>query len=110
MHDEGEFQIQDDENESIETNKIGFLNWYSKKLNDTPIVGVIYDQCLHCSIGNSVVIFNERKFPRVIKDSSERSKTGLMIETKTGKIVALKFCFVFLETENKYVFECLSKK
>lgn len=57
-------------------------------------------------IGNSVVIFNDGKFPRTIKDSSERSKTGIMIDVKDYKIITLKFCFLFLKTENKYKYEC----
>jgi hypothetical protein len=106
LHDNGEFQVQDIKNEIIDANKNEFIKWYKTKLDNTPITDIVYDQCLHCQIGNSVVIFNNGKFPRTIKDSSERSKTGLMIDTKEGKIITMKFCFVFLKTENKYEFEC----
>ena len=58
------------------------------------------------SFGSPVVLFNGGNFPRVIKDSSERSKTGLMLEFIDGKIATLKFCYVFANNENKYVFEC----
>lgn len=106
LHDDGVFEIQDTENETIEVNKNEFLKWYKTKLNTMPITKITYDQCMFCSIGNSVVIFNDGQFPRTIKDSSERSKTGIMIDIKDHKIITLKFCFLFLNTENRYKFEC----
>ena len=110
LHDNGEFEIQNDHNEDIVANKNEFIKWYETKLSYTPITDILYDQCLNCHFGNSVVIFNDGKFPRSINDSSQRSKTGLMIDTKDGKIFILKFCFVFLKTENKYEFECIGEK
>lgn len=110
LHENGEFEIQDKENEVIDANKSEFLKWYKTKLDTMPITKITYDQCLHCCIGNSVVIFNDGTFPRAIKDSSERSKTGIMIDAKDNKITRLKFCFVFLKTENKYEFECTRDK
>lgn len=106
LHDNGVFEIQDKENETIEVNKNEFLKWYKTKLDTTPITKITYDQCIYCCIGNSVVIFNDGTFPRTIKDSSERSKTGIMIDAKDHKITTLKFCFLFLQTENKYKYEC----
>ncbi len=61
-------------------------------------------------IGNKVVLFNGGKFPRVIKDVSERSKTGLMLEIEDDKIIGINFCYVFAKTENLYQFECNQKK
>ena len=110
LHDNGEFEIQDSHLEIVHANKEEFINWYEAKLNSTPITDIVYDQCLHCHIGNSVVIFNDGKFPRTIKDISERSKTGLMIDAKEGKIITLKFCFVFLKTENNYQVECIMER
>jgi hypothetical protein len=40
-----------------------------------------------------------------LKDSSERFKTGLMVESSMGLITQIKFCYSFLKTENKNVFE-----
>ena len=110
LHDKGEFEIQDKDNEIIDANKNEFVKWYKTKLDKTPITSIDYDQCLHCHIGNSVVIFNDGNFPRKIKDCSERSKTGLMVDAKDNKIITLKFCFVFLKTENKYDYECTNDK
>lgn len=105
LDEEGEFEIQDVKNETVEANKSVFLKWYKTKLEATNITEIVYDQCMFCQIGNSVVIFNNGEFPRLIKDSSERVKTGIMIDAKNGKITTLKFCFSFIKTENKYKFE-----
>ena len=110
LSDIGIFEIQDKSLDIIEVGKHDFLKWYKDKLNSTAINEVFYDQCLHCSIGNPVILFNGGNFPKTIKDDSERSKTGLMIEVKEDKIAYIKFCFVFAETENKYVFECITAK
>jgi hypothetical protein len=106
LSDEGEFEIQDDALETYDVNKAEFLVWYANKLEQTAITTISYDQCLDCQIGGSVVLFNDGKFPRKIKDPSERVKAGFKLEVVEDKIVNLKFCFVFLETENKYKFQC----
>ena len=102
---DGEFEIQDEKKDSIEVKRDAFIDWFSKKLKTTKITSVEYDQCIGCSFGKSIVIFNQGKFPREIKHNSERSKTGLMLNTNEGKINEIKFCFAFLKTENKYQIE-----
>jgi hypothetical protein len=106
LDDSGEFEIQDDTLETYDVSKSEFLVWYASKLNQTAITSISFDQCLHCQIGASVVLFNDGSFPRRLKDSSERVKAGFKVDSSEGKIVNLKFCFVFLETENKYKFQC----
>ncbi len=103
---EGIFETQLGDLNTIESNKATYVNWLSDKLNLTEITSVALDQCLHCKIGNPVVLFNDGQFPRIIKDTSERTKTGLMLDIQEGKIVNIKFCYVFVKTENKYKFEC----
>ena len=101
----GEFEIQDEKKNSIEVKKDVFIDWYQKKLEATTVTSVKFDQCIGCSFGKSILIFNKGKFPRDIKHNSERSKTGLMLNTSGGKINEIKFCFAFLKTENKYQIE-----
>lgn len=36
--------------------------------------------------------------------------TGLAFDFKNDKIIRIKFCFTFLKTENKYVFQCRGEK
>jgi len=106
LSDTGSFNIQDFELETQDASKEQFINWFGQKLESATIDKVDFDQCLHCIIGNKVVLFNDGKFPRVIKDVSERSKTGLMLEIEEDKIVGINFCYVFAKTENLYQFEC----
>ena len=101
----GEFEIQDEKKDSIVVKKDVFIDWYQKKLEATTVTSVEFDQCIGCSFGKSILIFNNGKFPREIKHNSERSKTGLMLNTIEGKINEIKFCFAFLKTENKYQIE-----
>lgn len=109
LEEKGEFEIQDKDLELVDKGKYEFLTWYKNKLQDVTIANVIYDQCAGCSFGHHIVLFNEGFFPRVQKNSSDRSKTGFRIDTKEGKIVKMSFCFVFLKTENRYIFECVGK-
>lgn len=103
---DGVFETQLPDLETTQSNKETFLNWLSVKLKEIRITDVFFDQCIYCAIGSPVVIFNDGQFPRVIKDASERSKTGLMLEVTEGKITYIKFCYLFVKTENKYKFQC----
>ena len=105
LRDDGVFDIQDNELETVEVGKYEYLSWLKSKLTKTRITSIYFDQCLHCKIGNSVLIVNHGEFPRKIKDSSERAKTGLMIDSENGEISMIRFCYVFVKTENKWSFE-----
>ncbi len=108
LHENGRFDTQDNDLETVEVNKIQFIDWFSSKLSESKVISVHFDQCLHCKVGNDVLLLNKGKFPRNIKDISERSKTGLMLDYKDGIIATIKFCYVFAETENKFMFELKS--
>jgi hypothetical protein len=110
LADDGEFQIQDEAKATIEVGKQEFVSWYAQKLVHHKVRSVAYDQCIGCSLGKSVVLFNNGQFPRQVKDYSERSKTGLMLNVRDGKIKELNFCFVFLKAENKYQHEAVGEK
>ena len=105
LHNDGEFNIQDEEFETKDVNKKGFIKWITTKRNEINQLEYYFDQCLHCKIGNPVVIFNNGSFPREIKDSSEKSKTGLMLNVRDNKIDTVQFCYTLLNTENKCMFE-----
>ncbi|MBT7996147.1 MAG: hypothetical protein HN691_14835 [Bacteroidetes bacterium] len=94
----------------MDTNREGFLKWIQAKIKETEIYKVEFDQCLHCKIGNHVLLFNEGKFPRICKDDSERARTGLMLGIQDEKIIEIRFCYVFLKHDNKYVFDCRREK
>jgi hypothetical protein len=109
LDEKGIFEIQDNNLEMIDVGKNEFLTWYKNTLSTVEILEHHYDQCVGCSFGKQVVLFNDGSFPRVQKDLSDRSKTGFMIDSENGKITKIAFCFVFLKTENKYIFECVGK-
>ncbi len=109
LDDKGIFEVPDTKLELVETSKSKFITWYKNILSDVEILEHHYDQCVGCSFGKHVVLFNDGFFPRVQKDSSDRSKTGFMIDSKDGKIIKIAFCFVFLKTENRYIFECVGE-
>lgn len=70
LAENGEFEIQSPDLETLVVSKYEFLEWYRLKLAETEITAVEYDRCSHCSFGSRVVLFNGGKFPRVIKDNS----------------------------------------
>ena len=107
LDDQGVFEIQDNKQELIEVSKEEFLIWYQNKLQEVTIVEHHYDQCIGCSFGKQVVLFNNGAFPRIQKDTSDRSKTGFIIDSEDGKIIKIAFCFAFHKTDNKYIFECI---
>lgn len=110
LRKDGEFHIEDSNLNTIEVKKEEFLKWYEAKLETVTIESIDYDQCLMCLIGKPVVLFNNGKFPRQAKDSSERTKTGLALNILGNKIFEIAFCYTFLKTENKYVFEVTGEK
>lgn len=106
LSENGTFDIQTVDLETQDVGKHEFIKWYGMKLQETEITSIAYDRCLHCFIGNRVVLFNDGQFPRTIKDCSERSKTGIMLDIQNGLISTLKFCYLFAKAENPYVIEC----
>lgn len=110
--EDGEFEIENeiDFSDKITVNKKKFLKWYKTKIENATITNISYDECLSCFIGNPVVLFNHGEFPRKTVDYSERSKTGLMLNVKGDKIMDIQFCFVFLKTENKYLYQCIGDR
>lgn len=110
LRNNGAFHIEDSTLSTIEVKKEEFLKWYKCKLETVTIESIEYDQCLMCLIGKPVVLFNNGKFPRQANDSSERTKTGLALNILGNKIFEIAFCYTFLKTENKYVFEVTGEK
>ena len=110
LSDDGVFEIEDENLEIVDTTKEYFLKWYENKLNDTSIIEVDTDQCIGCSFGKQVVIFNKGSFPRIPQSFTEKSKSGIMIDTSNNKISKLQFCFSFLKMENKAVCDCVGEE
>lgn len=58
LADDGIFENEDKDRWIQEVTKNQFLDWYIGKLNDSNITDIRYDQCIHCLIGKTVIIFN----------------------------------------------------
>ncbi len=110
LSDTGLFEMQHSDLSTIDADKNTFINWISSELDLTEIKSVLFDQCIMCKIGNPVVLFNDGEFPRKVADSSEKSKTGLMLEIDENQITGISFCFSFVKTENPAVFEIQGAK
>src|ERR1039457_6141445 len=95
LSEDGKFKIQDSELNEQEVDKYSFIKWFSVQLDTCEIHSVSFDRCGFCALGNPVVLFNEGTFPWKIKDLSYKSRTGLMIGEKNGKITQIKFCSQF---------------
>ncbi|WP_396154768.1 hypothetical protein [Flavobacterium macrobrachii] len=106
----GAYEIEDDTFEVNETSKSEFLKWYTTKLKTTKITDIIYDQCIGCSFGKNIVLLNHGTFPRIPQEFTDKTKAGLMLDSKDGKIHKIQFCFSFLKTENKAVCDCVGEE
>ncbi len=105
LEDSGEFDIQNEINETIIAGKETFLKWFLPILDSTQINSIEIDHCLFCKIGSPVVLINAGNFPRRIKSHSEFEKSGLMLEFTEEKISGITFCNTFLKRTNKSLFE-----
>lgn len=112
LSDKGEFQILDDKDETVISNKNGFITWlhncfseYTSANEDQNQLDYTIDQCLHCKIGNPVIIINNGRFPVFTRNSWDREKIGLMLEFDGDLISDITFCGFFLKTDNPFHFE-----
>ncbi len=107
LDNNGVFEIEDLNKKIVNANKQEFLNWYESKLLETKIEEVEFDQCIGCSFGNHVVIFNKGTFPRRPQEFTDSTKAGIMFTISEGLISKTQLCINFLKTENRTVFQCV---
>jgi hypothetical protein len=112
LADNGKYCVQNEKEEIVVSNKASFINWLSSSFDEFVFVNdgktklnYVLDQCLHCKIGNPVIILENGKFPVFTRDLADREKCGLMLEFEDNLISGITFCFVFLHTDNPYLFE-----
>ncbi len=105
LHPEGEFNVQNEELSTVVVDSSHFVAWMKYRMMNETVHTIDYDQCVGCSIGATIILFNGGTFPREIQDSSDKSKTALMLDVKDGYIHKIVFCGSFLKTENNYCFE-----
>jgi len=112
LSEKGKYNILDEKNKIVNGNKVSFINWFTNCIDeflfvndDTTKLDYIIDQCLHCRIGNPVIIFENGRLPILTRNAWEREKCGLMLEFDDNLVSGITFCFVFLKTDNPYLFE-----
>jgi hypothetical protein len=112
LSENGEYCIQNEDDEIVAANKATFLNWLGNCIDEFLFVNedrnrlnYIIDQCIHCRIGNPVIILENGRFPVFTRDLAQREKCGLMLEFDGGLVSGITFCFLFLHTDNPYLFE-----
>ena len=110
LSEAGEYDIQNQDLETISVGKSQFVDWFCSLLKNEDITSIDIDQCLFCKIGNPVFIINGGSFPRKIKSHAEMFITGLMLEPDNDKISNITFCYSFLNRENNSVFNNNMKK
>ena len=110
LHDNGNFNIRDKTNQTVESSKTNFLNWFNPILRDSTIESIQYDQCLFCSTGSPVLLINDGKIPINTSTLYEKEKFGLMFEVQDGKIIKIQFCHIFLHAENLSKFDSNIRK
>ena len=114
---DGEYCIQDEKEKAIIANKTNFLTWlsncfdkYLSANDDCDRLNYIIDKCSYCRIGNPVIIFENGKFPVFTRNSWEKEKCGLMLEFKGNLVSDISFCYLFLTTDNLFLFEKKCKR
>jgi len=112
LSEKGEYWIQNGKEESVIGNKSEFLKWLADCIDEFLFVNedldqleYTIDQCLHCRIGNPVIIFENGRFPVFTRSLGDREKIGLMLEFKDNLISDISFCGLFLRTDNPFLFE-----
>jgi hypothetical protein len=105
LHEDGEFYSVDSDDSM---NKQEFVKWlkneFSIRMNHegfTPLKCTI-DRCIGCEFNCKVVLFDDGFFPVRRPKIGQKLKAGFLPLFKKGKIMELKVCATFLETENRY--------
>lgn len=105
LDNRGAFMVINKTFETIAVIKEQYVNWLRFKLQTESVTQVDMDSCTGCSIGKTVVIYNNGKFPWVANNSGDSVKGGLDFKISNGKITQIKFCYKFKNTKNQFGFE-----
>ena len=81
LSEKGEYNIQDDKDEIVVSDKAHFIDWLISRIDefsyvndDSTQLNYKIDQCLHCKIGNPVIIFENGRFPIITRYPWQREK------------------------------------
>lgn len=105
LDNNGAFMVINKTFETVAVIKEQYINWLRFKLQTESVMQVDMDSCTGCSLGKTVVIYNNGKFPWVSNKIGDSSKGGLDFVIEKGKITQIKFCYKFKNTKNQFGFE-----
>jgi hypothetical protein len=105
LDNKGAFMVINKTFETVAVIKEQYVNWLRFKLQTESVTQVDMDSCTGCSLGKTVVIYNNGKFPWVANKMGDSSKGGLDFKIANGKITQIKFCYKFKNTKNQFGFE-----
>ncbi len=105
LDNNGAFMVINKTFETVAVIKEQYVNWLRFKLQTESVTQVDMDSCSGCSLGKTVVIYNNGKFPWVAHNIGDSSKGGLDFKISNGKITQIKFCYKFKNTKNQFGFE-----
>jgi hypothetical protein len=112
LSDDGNFAVQNEKFEIVISGKNEFISWlngcykkflfagrFRKKLSFTLV------QCLHCVTGNSIIVFEEGRFPVFSGNQAKNEQSGLVIKSDENKITGIELCFLIMKTESPFIYE-----
>jgi hypothetical protein len=112
LSDDGNFVVQDSDYNILRSDKEKFLGWLNscynrflssqkkhRKLSFTIV------RNMHSSNGNSIILFEDGKFPVLSLNQLQEEKSGLLIKSEDNMITGIDFCFLVMKTENPFIYE-----
>lgn len=109
LDDDGAFIVINKTFETVAVIKEQYVNWMRFKLQKDSVTSVDTDSCSGCSLGKTVVLYNNGGFPWTVNNIGDSIKGGLDFVIKNGKISQIKFCYKFKNTKNQHGFEKYTK-
>lgn len=105
LDNNGAFMVINKTFETVAVIKEQYVNWLRFKLQTETVTQVDMDTCTGCSIGKTVVLYNNGTFPWEINTMGDATKGGLDFVIKNGRISHIKFCYKFTKVINQLGFE-----
>lgn len=118
LDDNGEFEIQDEKNQTLKVKKKEFMDWWKNKWADSgwaaveePRMDVDSDTCSGCNKGCKVYLLMDGTFPyQPEKSGGERILRGILVKEHEGKITSIATCSQFENRENPFQYQVLQSR
>ena len=112
LSDTGKFAVPDERNAITISDKENFINWLQRCNSDFFSVRRSHKklrfsiiQSMHSLTDNSIILFDDGRYPLINADLTSGEKCGLLINVERTCISGIGFCLLKLKTENPYIYE-----